>query len=216
MSGNRGQSGIAIYDVTNPLKPRVLKQNYLKFRVHNTFAWQMGSKAYMLVLDDVNARDVHIIDISKPQSPREIAVTGAPDWPAAVDNIGAGEVFLHDGWVAQNFAGDWIAYLAYWDLGTVLLNVNNPAEPVFLGDTDFIDPDPISGEKPAGNSHVVVPNADGSLVIQGDEDFSPSGIDKFELTEQPIRRRRERLRNLPTRFPVAPSPGRSSGPASGP
>jgi len=87
MSGNRGQGGIAIYDVTNLLKPKVLKQNYLKFPVHNTFACQMGSKAYMLVVDDVNARDVHIIDISKPQSPREIAVTGAPDWPAAVDNI---------------------------------------------------------------------------------------------------------------------------------
>lgn len=181
-----GQDGIAIYDVTDPLEPRSLKRNFGNYPVHNTYSWQAGDNAYMLVVDDVNARDVHIVDITKPQSPREIAVTGAPDWPDAVDNIGDGEVFLHDVWAQQN-DGQVTAYLSYWDLGLVLLDVTDPANPEFLGDSDYADPDPLSGEFPAGNSHVAVPNADGSRVLMGDEDFSAGALTVFEFegTEYP-------------------------------
>lgn len=171
-----GQDGIAIYDVTDPTKPRSLKRTFGNYPVHNTFSWQDGNNAYMLVVDDVNERDVHIVDITKPQSPKEIAVTGAPDWPDATDNIGDGEIFLHDVW-----AQDGIAYLSYWDLGLVLLDVSDPANPVFLGDSDYIDPDPLSGVAPEGNSHVAVPNADGSRVLMGDEDFAAGALTLFEF-----------------------------------
>ena len=178
------QGGVAIYDVTNPLKPRTLKKNFLKFPVHNTFVYQQGDNAFMLVVDDVNALDVHIVDITKPQSPKEIALTGAPDWPAGIDNIGVGEVFLHDVWVQEN-DGQVVAYLSYWDAGLVLLDITDPSTPVFMGDSDYSDPDPLSGEPPEGNSHVAVPNADGSLVIMGDEDFAPIRVIP-EITSGPF------------------------------
>lgn len=171
-----GQGGVAIYDVTDPTEPRSLKRNFGNYPVHNTYAWQDGDRAYMLVVDDVNARDLHIVDITKPQSPREIAVTGRPDWPDATDNIGDGEVFLHDVWVQGG-----IAYLSYWDLGLVLLDVSDPANPVFLGDSDYLDPDPLSGEAPEGNSHVAVPNADGTRVLMGDEDFAAGALTTFQF-----------------------------------
>lgn len=181
-----GQGGVGIYDVSDPTKPRALKQNFGDYPVHNTYIWQDGANAYMLVVDDVNARDLHIVDLTKPQSPKEIAVTGAPDWPDAVDNIGDDEVFLHDVWVQEN-DGRTIAYLSYWDLGLVLLDVTDPTNPTFLGDSDYPDPDPLSGVKPAGNSHVAVPNADGSRVLMGDEDFSAGQLTLFEFegTEYP-------------------------------
>ncbi len=172
------QGGVAIYDVTNPLKPRALKQNFLKFPVHNTFIYQQDDNAYMLVVDDVNVQDVHIVDITKPWSPKEIAVTGQLDWPTDIDNIGVGEVFLHDVWVQEN-GSQVIAYLSYWDAGLVLLDITDPTAPVFLGDSDYLDPDPLSGQPPEGNSHVAAPNADGTLVIMGDEDFAPSFLDTF-------------------------------------
>ena len=180
ISGNAGRGGVSIWDVTNPTKPKALRQNYLDFGVHNTYIWQPGDKAYMLVVDDDNVQDVHIVDITKPQSPREIAITGQLDWPALSDNIGVGEVFLHDVWVQEN-NGRQIAYLSYWDAGLVLLDVTDPANPVFLGDSEYQTPDPLSGEAPEGNSHVAVPNATGTRVLMGDEDFAAGQLTKFEF-----------------------------------
>jgi hypothetical protein len=51
----------------------------------------------------------------------------------------------------------------------VLLDVSDPANPSFLGDSTYPNPD-LSGLPPEGDGHVAVPNADGSLVIFGDED----------------------------------------------
>lgn len=175
-----GQGGLSIWDVTDPTKPRALKQNYLDFGVHNTFIWQQGANAYMLVVDDVNVQDVHIVDITKPQSPREIAVTGQLDWPAdiAAEFGDTAAVFLHDAWVQEN-EGRAIAYLAYWDAGLVLLDVTNPYDPVFLGDSTYADPDPLSGQFPAGDGHVSVPSADGSRTLLGDEDFAAGALVTF-------------------------------------
>jgi hypothetical protein len=39
---------------------------------------------------------------------------------------------------------DGIAYLSYWDAGLVMLDVSDPANPVFLGDSTYIVPDPLS------------------------------------------------------------------------
>ncbi len=175
-----GQGGVAMWDVSDPTKPRALKQNYLDFPVHNTYIWQDGDNAYMLVVDDVNVQDLHIVDITKPQSPKEIAVTGQNDWPSGIDNIGDSEVFLHDVWVQEN-GGQQIAYLSYWDAGLVLLDVSDPVNPVFLGDSDYAFPDPLSGEDPEGNSHVAVPNADGSRVLMGDEDFAAGQLTTFQF-----------------------------------
>lgn len=179
-----GQDGVSIWDVTDPTQPKVLKQNFLSFGVHNTFIYQQGNRAYMLVVDDNNVQDVHIVDLTKPQSPKEIAVTGQLDWPTDLDNIGVGEVFLHDVWVQQN-TGQVIAYLSYWDAGLVLLDITDPTNPVFLGDSDYLNPDPLSGEAPEGNSHVAVPNADGTRVLMGDEDFAAGALTAFTFDGTP-------------------------------
>lgn len=202
-----GNNGIAIYDVTDPLKPRALKKNFLNFQVHNTYIYQQGSNAYALVVDDENARDFHIVDITRPQSPKEIAVVGAPDWPDLSDNIGVGEVFLHDVWAQEN-NGNIIAYLSYWDAGLVLLDITDPKNPVFLGDSEYLNPDPLSSVAPEGNSHVAVPNADGTRVLMGDEDFGAGQITSFtfDSTEYPA------IEGLFT-FPVGLLPG---GTFSGP
>jgi hypothetical protein len=181
-----GQGGVAIWDVTDPTKPRALKQNFLDFPVHNTFIWQQGDKAYMLVVDDVNVQDLHIVDVSKPQSPKEIAVTGQLDWPEDIaDEFGdAAATFLHDVWVQDN-GGQVIAYLSYWDAGLVLLDVTDPSAPVFLGDSIYADPDPLSGEFPAGDGHVAVPSAYGSRVLLGDEDFAAGALTDFTFDGVP-------------------------------
>jgi hypothetical protein len=180
VGGPPGQGGVAIWDVTDPTKPRAMKQNFLDFPTHNTFIWQQGDNAYMAVVDDVNVQDLHIVDITRPQSPKVIAVTGQLDWPDDIadefgDNAG---IFLHDVWVQEN-EGAITAYLSYWDAGLVLLDVTDPANPVFLGDSTYADPDPLSGVFPAGDGHVAVPNADGTRALLGDEDFAAGSLTSF-------------------------------------
>ena len=167
------QGGINIYDVTDPTNPKVLKQNFLSKAngIHNTYIWEQGESAYLIAVDDVDLRDVIVVDITFPRSPREIARVGAPDWPDTIaTEVQGATVFLHDVWVQQN-GEEIIAYLSYWDAGLVLLDVADPANPVFLGDSTYPIPD-LSGLPPEGNGHVAVPNGDGSLVIFGDEDTS--------------------------------------------
>ncbi len=163
-----GQGGINIYDVTDPTKPHALKQNFLPKAnsTHNTYIWEDGEgNAYLLAVDDIALADVIVVDITNPASPKEIARTGQADWPSDIAaEVEGPAVFLHDVWVQGG-----IAYLSYWDAGLVLLDVSDPTNPVFLGDSTYPDPD-LSGLPPEGNGHVAVPNADGTLVIFGDED----------------------------------------------
>ncbi len=183
VGGNSGQGGVSIWDVTDPTNPKPLKQNFLKFQTHNTFVWQQDDNAYMMVVDDENVQDVHIVDVTKPQAPRAIAQTGQLDWPddIADEFEGSGSAFLHDIWVQDD-----VAYLAYWDAGLVMLDVSDPANPVFLGDSEYANPDPLSGQPPAGTGHVAVPNADGTRVLFGDEDFAAETVAfTFEGVEYP-------------------------------
>lgn len=168
LNSGPGRGGISIWNVTDPTKPHVLKQSFLNNGIHNTFIWQDGDNAYLIAVDDVVVRDTIIVDITKPQAPKVIAEVGPPDWPDLdTSEISGAAVLLHDVWVQ-----DGIAYLSYWDAGLVLLDVSDPANPVFLGDSTYPDPDVLSGLPPEGNAHVAAPSADGHIAILGDEDFS--------------------------------------------
>lgn len=182
-------AGIVLYDVTDPLNPRATAPGFsLGFEVHNAFAYQQSSRAFVLVVQDDSERDFHIVEITDPAAPTEVAARGWRDWfDENRDQLRLGEMpvaLLHDVWAQsypanhsiRAYAGKTIAYLSYWDAGLVLLDVTDPANPVFLGDSDYLDPDPVSGQPPEGNSHSAVPTADGRLVFMGDEDISASHV----------------------------------------
>ena len=179
-----GQGGISLWDVTDPSNPHALKQHALDTEVHNTYAWTAADgRSYLIAVDDLNLDDVIIVDITKPQSPKTVAITGIGEWinggtaPQIADD---GQLFtgafaaplLHDVWVQQ--IGDSMqAVLSYWDAGFVILDVNDPANPVVLGDSTYPDPDPIFGTSPGeGNAHAAVFGGDeGQYIWAGDEDF---------------------------------------------
>ncbi|MDP3879867.1 MAG: hypothetical protein Q8Q07_06145 [Dehalococcoidales bacterium] len=185
----RGQAvasspGIILYDVSEPLSPGRLAPDFsLDAEVHNTFIYQQDERAYVLVVQDGVPQDFIIVDITDPSRPVKVTAQGREDWFAPGPRPALGQVpvsLLHDVW-AQSYpvshplpayAGRTIAYLSYWDAGLILLDITDPASPVFLGNSDYLDPDPVSGQPPEGNSHVSVPTADGKLLFMGDEDFS--------------------------------------------
>lgn len=186
----RGQGGISLWDVTDPANPHALKQNFLDFQVHNTFPWTTDEgNTYLLIVDDESVNDTHIADITKPQSPKLITTTGIGDWlNGAVEGSVTGRTvdadgqlftgafaapLLHDIWVNQAPDGRWLAVLSYWDAGFITLDVTDPFDPIFMGDSTYPDPDPVLGISPAeGNAHAAVfGGANLEYIYGGDEDF---------------------------------------------
>ncbi|HEU4745186.1 MAG TPA: PA domain-containing protein, partial [Anaerolineales bacterium] len=180
--------GFSLYDVTDPYNPVTLVENFGDFRsvggvnranqIHSAFAWQQDQKAYVVIVDDEEAQDVDIFDITNPSNPVMIAEVGLPNWPGAQNSQSAGignfrASFFHDV-VVKKIQNNWMMLLSYWDAGYITLNMNNPAAPVFVNDSDFTDPDPETGfSPPEGNGHQAEWSHNNRYILATDEDFSP-------------------------------------------
>lgn len=190
---NKG--GISFVDVTDPASPELLKKIFIggqsgsdtNFGVHNTFIWDQNGQSFLGLVDDDNVRDFHVLDISNPSNPTEVSVVGWPDWfgaggvvegddPQGASGLGSfAATFIHDIWVEKH-QDRTIGYLSYWDAGLILLDLTDPANPVFMGHSDYNTNGP-EGETNSeeGNGHVAVPARaeDGRYLLLGDEDFAP-------------------------------------------
>jgi hypothetical protein len=174
-------SGLAIWDVTNPAQPAelgFLPTGRGSRGVHEFVVRQRGERwfAYLAApnSEPTDGRgDLRIVDVTDPRQPRELV-----DWGARRDAglpVGVGsacapacrgavpQVFLHS--VALSADGR-TAYLSYWDLGVIELDVSEPAAPRWLG--RFAEP-----ATAEGNTHSVALAHDGRLMLVADETSSP-------------------------------------------
>ena len=194
-----GPGGYEVYNVDDPANPvslasvRIDDPNPLTpfifgpvtdVGVHNLWLFSQGAKDYVAVTTETAYGNFHIYDITDPANPVLESFWGAEEsfdpgvvasgdfgrnLDAAIwltEGFGASQNrFLHD--VTINADGT-RAYLANWDAGLILLDISDPANPSLV--SVAIDPTSEDGEV---NSHSVWPNADGSIVVEGEEDFSP-------------------------------------------
>lgn len=184
--------GISLWDVTDPLHPVALALNVgdtddtgRAHFSHSARAWQQGSRAFAALVDNEELADVDILDITNPRAPVKIAEVGLLDWPDAQTNLAHGSTAFHHDLTVRNIGGNWLLLVSYWDAGYIILNVNDPAKPVFVGDSDFPDPDPLTGFSPEGNGHYAEFDATGNFILAADEDFSPFRLHIFEITTGP-------------------------------
>ncbi|HEX8968385.1 MAG TPA: hypothetical protein VF937_10915, partial [Chloroflexota bacterium] len=179
--GGGAPSGLALWDVTDPSSPVELgfistgrgSRGVHEFTLrHQADRWL----AYLAVPNSEitdGSGDLRIVDVTDPRNPVPIA-----DWGARRDAglpVGNGaqcvpfcrgtvpQAFLHS--VALSPDGR-TAYLSYWDLGVIILDVSEPGTPRWLGRFD----EPASTE---GNTHSVSLAHDGKLALVGDETFGP-------------------------------------------
>jgi hypothetical protein len=193
--------GISAYDVTNPRNPTQLFDQFgdtdandpedptpleAPNSTHSVFGWQDGKKAYAVAVDNLEFLDVDIFDITNPRNPRLIRETGYDDWVGQVSpQIAFGESFFNHDMTVKKIGGSWFMLVSYWDVGQVLLNVDDPANPVFITDSDYADEDPeFPGFTPEGNAHQADWSANNKFIIGTDEDFSPFRA-RFEITQGP-------------------------------
>jgi hypothetical protein len=184
-----------LWNVTNPLKPVKLALQEGDFttdgghnnphdanQTHSAFAWDAGAKAYLVATDDDEVTDVDIFDITNPKQPKLLVELNLNQFDIGQLNLGSFQgTFLHD-MVVKQIAGRFIMLLSYWDGGYVKLDVTDPANPVFLDDTQYANVDPqllaATGVAllPEGNGHQAEFTADNAFIIATDEDFTTARV----------------------------------------
>lgn len=188
--------GISIYDVSDPSNPVRMVDQFgdtdandpedptplpLPNSVHSVMGWADGNHAYAVAVDNFEGLDVDIFDISDPANPVLVSETGLEEWPEISPQLVHGEsAFIHDMWV-KKIDGQWMMLVSYWDAGWVLLNVDDPANPVFVTDSDYAatDPEMPAFSPPEGNAHQAAWTSNNKFIIGTDEDFSPNRTQFF-------------------------------------
>src|SRR6266508_338388 len=196
-----GFGGMNIYDISKPSSPTPLVEGIGDstvpgagkkdaHEIHSVFAWDAGSKAYAVIVDNEEGTDVDIIDITDPKkafllTEYDLDQKFPQILQASPPNLT--EVFLHD-MVVKEIGGKQVMLLSYWDAGYVAIDVTNPTAITYIGDTDFTDPDPEAAESgfivpPEGNGHEAEFTRDNQFIIGADEDFSPLAVEGLNLDD---------------------------------
>jgi hypothetical protein len=157
--GTNSFRGFGLYDVTNPRRPFRLSI----FRtdtggVHELWLQQVGKRVFVYAAIPLAERSqplapgFRIYDVTDPRHPVEAGAWIAPDSLRA----GKRAVFVHS--VRVNPRGT-RAYVSYWDLGTVILDITKPSAPRYLGRTT----------DPQGSAHSTALGRNGKLMIETHE-----------------------------------------------
>lgn len=184
-----GRGGFELWDVSNPAAPAKLGEGgEANNSYHSVFAWQAGGKAYLIATDNNEAGfgDVDIFDITNPRAPVFISETGLSSWPAAKkpDAYGNGTQNNNHDSTVRKIKNRWTAIVSYWDAGYVLLDVNDPANPQYVGDSDYGVDEEFGFDPAEGNAHYAEYDRKGRLILATDEDFSPFRT-LFRITSGP-------------------------------
>ena len=174
-----GACGIVIIDVTDGAYGGNIKQ----FRgadwcdVHNVFvdkdANGLGTQIYVTA---DNTDDMRVIDIGGAYGGTLSAPVEIGAYKAAT--AGGSNNYVHDITVVDHGVGKGKrAYLAYWDTGLVILDVDDPRAPL-----ELVGPSSPAQIDPAGFlNHHSFPTPDGNLVFIQDEFLDQSGDEPVQL-----------------------------------
>jgi hypothetical protein len=146
-AGNFG--GFALYDVTRAAHPRRLALVRTEPRGSHEL-WLAAARGRVWVYTAEAASEFafapgsfgfHIFDVTDPRKPNEVGAWSAcRELKLCSSTDRSPNYLVHS--VITNAAAT-RAYLSYWDLGTVILDISNPAQPRYLGRT----------KPPQGNTH---------------------------------------------------------------
>ncbi len=179
-----GKQGLDLVDITDPRQPQRLSLFETDADVHelNVTVTPDGRTLALLAMPFSEMRsadpaghggtgDLLIVDISDPAQPERVSEWGVLDEPQLGPDFFANAqqgafplVLLHS--VRADATGTRL-YLSYWDAGVLILDITDPAQPVYLGRTKY-------GPSDEGNAHSVAANSTGTLLVQADEDFDPT------------------------------------------
>ena len=203
--------GFDLYDVTDPTNPKTLIQGFGDFgaegkmtgndvkskEYHSVFLWKDDGKVYLVASDNEELHDVDIFDVSNPRNPKPVAEYDmAALFPQILETPAPnGNLVLNHDMVVKEIGGKDVLLDSYWDAGYLLIDIENPAKPAYIGDNDFGGKNLVNGFDPLfpgifppeGNAHEAEFSFDNQYFLAADEDFNPYRSDKFfvDTTERP-------------------------------
>jgi hypothetical protein len=158
--GTNSYRGFGLYDVTNPRAPKELSlvrtdpggshEIWLAAARHH--AWVYTAIPYAEFPGRTPTPGFRIFDVSDPRKPVEVGSWMAP---ASMRGGNDGD-FVHSVRVNPRATR---AYLSYWNLGTVILDISKPAHPRYLGRTTDTQ----------GSAHSTAISPNGKLLIETHE-----------------------------------------------
>lgn len=185
-----GFTGFGLWDVTKPAHPQRLSlyaapgtngshEIWMATRGHRAYVYTAIPFSELTTSPDFDPvtfsatipgePDFRIIDVTDPAAPVKVGEWGAWAELGVSPLSGQGNEF------AASFTHSVItnrratrAYLSYWDLGTIILDISHPANPSLVGRTTY-------ASREEGNAHSAWLGRGGRLLIQTDEDFDPEG-----------------------------------------
>lgn len=191
-SGPDRTTGFEVYDVAEPTAPTRLAGTETDHAIHNGF---------------IDRETVYLTGTGAPTSPLVIYDVGG-DGPTELARWSVEEADSAWGSVSANFrechdvyVRDGLAFVAYWDAGTWVLDVSDPTSPAVVGSTGGVPPQtlpastdsafPPGARELPGNSHYAQPSPDGTLLAVGKEawdddatptDGGPGGVEVWDIT----------------------------------
>lgn len=184
-------AGFVVYDVSDPSNPERVAVQPTDHAIHNCFL--DGDRLY---LTGSGKRDQPLVawDLAgdAPEKHWEWSVVDVPGWRGVPPEA----MTVHDVSVRED-----TAYVAYWDVGTWVLDVSDPANPTPTARIASRTPDEFP-ENPGfvetielpGNSHYARPSPDGALLAvnreardseETERDGGPGGVTLWDLTATP-------------------------------
>ena len=185
------QFGVDLWNVTDPANP----DHFGHFGLtnggggtHELDLFQRGQNAYVLSatpgsewFDPVPAGEFRIVDVTNPASP---AVVG--EWGAAAEGFSPGpyygqgqfsSMFDHS---ARASADGTQAFVSYWDLGVVTLDITDVTNPTLVSRTQY-------SSDVDGDTHSLVPYSAGGrdFLLTNDEDFDARTPAQIRVTGSP-------------------------------
>ena len=189
--GARGRGGLGLFDVSDPSNPVGLSFfETPSGGVHELDLTTLadGKLAALIAVpfgEDAGGADFYVVDISRPRHPAvmgewrpiedaALPIPNVTDPPSDTPEVttccqGMGvdftDFFFHS---ARGADGGQTAYVSPWDLGTVKMDLSDPASPTPVGQTVY----PFGSE---GDGHSMTPYNSGGVryILQNDEDVEP-------------------------------------------
>jgi len=196
-SPGRGLWGFGLVDVSDPAN--MTEVSFVETSTHANHNCAIEGDTVYLTGTNGNAggdEELRIYDVAD-DDPEEVATWYPGDHDAAWDDV---LVFLRN--LHDVFVQDGVAYLPYWDSGTFMVDVSDPANPEYInriGDYTLDELQDIGrGElqqefiEPPGNAHYVTVNEDATILgeggeswdaQQGDDAGGPSPITLYDISD---------------------------------
>lgn len=200
-----------LFDVSDPADPSRLAVHHTDYPIHNA-ALQSGH-AYLTANDGEDNRLEVVVMEGDGATPAVVGQWSPGEADDAWADVPSTVTPIHDVLVHDD-----VAYCSYWDGGTWLVDVGDPASPSAIGrvgdrsaaELAALDAPDVEARELPGNHHSAAVDESGSLLAIGreawdaddDGDGGPGGIDLFDVADPEAPERLSTVAPPPT-----PDPG---------